>query len=571
MPSRRSRPDERNHSLISDEDDGDLALILEILRRAKLTIWAADGPEDDFGVCYWSRGAERVYGYSREEAVGNNYIDLFVNPSEREQAIADHVRMVAEDEEYEWDWAADDVAKDGAVHTMLTNCFPVLDPRRNKWVLAELGVDISKKEQASAKLRKLQAESVIKEAKASNLRWMGAVASLYSTTGRLSSPDADGVGAATRAAAVAVRRVVEGNPLVRVWLTAPTGAILADGSDDLDGRPVIEEASALALLEQQADHREAMFLDSHDRDTLPAPSRFRGKGRAAAVIPIEFGLKLRGMLVLHFRENRRISESERSALAYLGMHIGVVLAMEEQWAELQRWRESESARIKVQAVQRFLRLVFHRVGGSAYVVGEELRRLEEMLASADVSDEMMSLVRRIRDRSDLIEAALEDFRSERDHVHELRSLCLHELCLARTVDIDHTHPTVEVELHVPDDIYVETSEFLLAEALSNLITNAAEEFLANRDGGGVIRLSAVVVNDDVVLSVEDSGRGIPASWQEDIWRPGNSTKGSGHGYGLAYAKEAVQLAGGDLLLREEPSGDLGGAHFTVHLKATAGN
>jgi len=40
---------------------------------------------DDAQVLFWSHGAEVIFGYSREEAVGHSLFDLIVSPDRREE------------------------------------------------------------------------------------------------------------------------------------------------------------------------------------------------------------------------------------------------------------------------------------------------------------------------------------------------------------------------------------------------------------------------------------------------------------------------------------------------------
>jgi len=65
----------------------------------------------------------------------------------------------------------------------------------------------------------------------------------------------------------------------------------------------------------------------------------------------------------------------------------------------------------------------------------------------------------------------------------------------------------ELELHLPPEpVYLEADPVRLAQVLSNLLTNSAKY----TDRGGRISLSAERLGDGVVVSVRDTGRGIPA-------------------------------------------------------------
>ena len=84
-------PDEPSRESPVSQDD---ELLLQIIRGARLTLWAADDAEENFAIRLWNKGAEHIYGYTRAEALGRNYIELFVNPDERDNAISDHEQVL---------------------------------------------------------------------------------------------------------------------------------------------------------------------------------------------------------------------------------------------------------------------------------------------------------------------------------------------------------------------------------------------------------------------------------------------------------------------------------------------
>ena len=92
---------------------------------------------------------------------------------------------------------------------------------------------------------------------------------------------------------------------------------------------------------------------------------------------------------------------------------------------------------------------------------------------------------------------------------------------------------------------------LLAQALTNLVRNAAEAMRggARRDivlGAREARLRTTDGGrrDFVVLSVEDSGPGIPAEARERIFNPFFTTRAEGTGLGLAIVHRIIDAHGG---------------------------
>lgn len=103
----------------------------------------------------------------------------------------------------------------------------------------------------------------------------------------------------------------------------------------------------------------------------------------------------------------------------------------------------------------------------------------------------------------------------------------------------------------------------LKEALVNLILNSCEAMT----GGGSIRIMEETgyiepVGDVAIVTLTDSGPGIPPSLREKVFQPFFTTKGEGTGLGLPIAKRIFEEHGGWLHLK---SGDGKGAGFVMVL------
>jgi len=98
----------------------------------------------------------------------------------------------------------------------------------------------------------------------------------------------------------------------------------------------------------------------------------------------------------------------------------------------------------------------------------------------------------------------------------------------------------------------------LRQVLQNLISNAAT---ATPDGGE-IGIGSRVEGGRLLLSVIDSGPGIPAKDIEKIFEPLYTTRPDGLGLGLTISRSIVERLGGTLSVRNVPGR---GAAFTVEL------
>ncbi len=100
----------------------------------------------------------------------------------------------------------------------------------------------------------------------------------------------------------------------------------------------------------------------------------------------------------------------------------------------------------------------------------------------------------------------------------------------------------------------------LSQVLLNLLLNAAQA----QNGKGQVTVRGRAAGSELTLEVEDSGAGLSAQVQENLFRPFFTTKsaGKGTGLGLAVCLHLVRSMGGQLVAANAPEG---GARFTVRL------
>jgi len=115
----------------------------------------------------------------------------------------------------------------------------------------------------------------------------------------------------------------------------------------------------------------------------------------------------------------------------------------------------------------------------------------------------------------------------------------------------------------PPKVMVDSTQ--LEIVIYNLVTNSLDAFDAaasRRSGAGWVEVTAEARGADVLISIDDSGPGIPAIVSAQLFEPFVTSKTNGKGLGLSLSRTLLRHQGGDLW--SEPS-RLGGARFVLRL------
>jgi signal transduction histidine kinase len=121
-----------------------------------------------------------------------------------------------------------------------------------------------------------------------------------------------------------------------------------------------------------------------------------------------------------------------------------------------------------------------------------------------------------------------------------------------------------VELELEPGLRILADREKVEGVLANAVANAVESM----GGAGLLRLGLHRRGDLVALTVEDSGSGLPSAALPKLFTPFYTTKATGTGLGLAYAKKVVEGMGGTIDLKNR--GDEAGAILTVLLPRVRG-
>lgn len=211
------------------------------------------------------------------------------------------------------------------------------------------------------------------------------------------------------------------------------------------------------------------------------------------------------------------------------------------------------------SVSHELRTPLHTIIGFADLLGEE--------TEGSLNDRQRRFLQHIRADSEhllgLINDVLDVSRMEagglRMHAQELRIGAAIEEALHAVQPFADQYKVVIARGELADAC-VMADPVRLRQVLDNLLTNGVKFTPAL----GTVTVSAVVEGARVLVTVADTGIGIPAEERERIfekfYQAGNTTKGvrQGTGLGLTICKQLVDMQGGSIWVESEPGR---GSHF----------
>ncbi len=121
---------------------------------------------------------------------------------------------------------------------------------------------------------------------------------------------------------------------------------------------------------------------------------------------------------------------------------------------------------------------------------------------------------------------------------------------------------VGVLARIDPELSVTTDPLLLNQVLVNLISNAIQAMASVK--ARQIEINAGIRNSGIVISISDTGPGIPANVIENVFDPFFTTKevGLGLGLGLSISYRIMESLGGKI---EVTNSTAGGAHFELYL------
>jgi signal transduction histidine kinase len=183
------------------------------------------------------------------------------------------------------------------------------------------------------------------------------------------------------------------------------------------------------------------------------------------------------------------------------------------------------------------------IAGVIEIIGRDLpKETPSRAVLKDVRSEVLHINKIVSELLEIARPKAPDFR-----VGDLNVTAEHAILFAR----EHaTTKGVHMEMLRNEQIPgISHDAGQIHQVLLNLLLNAVQAC----DGGGVVRLEMAQDEENINVSVTDTGKGIPPEILQNIFRPFFTTKGSGTGLGLSLARRIAEGHGGRRAGRSNPS------------------
>jgi two-component system, chemotaxis family, CheB/CheR fusion protein len=467
----------------------------------------------DGTITSWNRGAERIYGYSSEEAVGRhikllaplgceNQIAGFLETLRRAEAV-DQVEILS-------------LHKDSSLRDVSVTISPIHDAEGRVAGASAIGRDV-------AQLRKVQRDLSEREARIRLL--------LDSTAEGIIGLGPDGLCTFVNPSCVRMLGYGSTDELIGQQIHPmlhPANASRADGAGHTAGHEESECAIYSPLRTGKGTHSDAEMMTRADG------SSFLSEYWS---YPIRRGNQIAGVVLtfLDITDRKRAEDEIRTAA---------------------RRREE------------FLAMLSHELRNPLSAVVSAARVMRAPAVKPEVIDRARQIVeRQSRHMARLLDDLLDVSRITRGGI-ELRKEDLDLRDVVRTA-IESLTPVLEErhsELHtdLPDEVLpVRGDSARVQQVVVNLLSNAARY----SPPGGPIYLSAAAEGESIVLRVKDQGRGISPSMLSDIFElfvqdgQGIERSMGGLGIGLTLVRQIVELHGGKVHAHSDGPGK--GSEFVV--------
>ena len=193
--------------------------------------------------------------------------------------------------------------------------------------------------------------------------------------------------------------------------------------------------------------------------------------------------------------------------------------------------------------------VADRIRNPASMIGGRCRRI---LNKEVISDNLRQSLQYIMEGAEKLDKIVSDFEMLlKERRYKFKNDDFNKIVerVVPVIDKEASFKGIKMEVSISNDaLRINMQKDLLRVAVFHVIKNAVEACTE----GGTITVKTYRDRDTIVLSVSDSGYGIPEEDVENVFKPFFSTKERGFGMGLTLVRQIVSEHLGTLIITSEP-------------------
>ena len=222
--------------------------------------------------------------------------------------------------------------------------------------------------------------------------------------------------------------------------------------------------------------------------------------------------------------------------------LGIIIIVEDKTDEEQTKRLSAIGQT-AGMVGHDIRNPLQAMISDVYLLKADLADMPESETKNGVSESLESIEKNINYINKIV-ADLQDY--ARPLKPEYKDAKLPELITSifQTISLPEK---IKISMHTDGEITLRTDPVFIRRVLTNLATNAIQAM----PEGGTLQVAAYKEQNMLVLTVSDTGKGIPDELKPKIFMPLVTTKAKGQGFGLAVVKRLVEALHGTLTFESE--------------------
>ncbi len=336
--------------------------------------------------------------------------------------------------------------------------------------------------------------------------------------------------------------------------------------------PIKEAVESLKFLPQAlAGHKKHIHIyEGHNSKALADAAGIMEKAGCPLIFTLKSSNRSLGMLILGEKTNSKIySGAEIRILATLANNASIAVenaltheALKESRDQIHLMLNKVTQAEKLAAIGEMTATLAHEIRNPLGIIRSTAEYLADGDRPADVQEELLSNIIQQIDTLNIVvdnTLGLARYKTPQFKTMDVAAQIRHLIDQWR-LSPDH-HPEVEIRFEDPGrPIDIIADEKQLSQVFINLMMNSEE---AMPDGGRIlIRISSNSAANSIELTFSDTGSGIAAAHEKEIFKKFFTTKKNGLGLGLAVCRQIINAHNGAISLANN---DTCGVCATVRL------